>query len=443
MIASVLAVAIVQAGSWRVGLGFAAGLAATVAALALAATGLIRFLRTRSFRGAAYWLRQGVANLFRPRNHTLPTTIAIGFALFVVATLHAVQQNVLDQLAIDARPDRPNFILFDVQSDQLSGVQALLDERAAQVVDQAPLVSARLAGAGGRRRGDWLADEALPKSKRWALQREYRLTYADQLRDSETLVEGDWWSASDPAVGRSPYPVSVEKDLAESLGVGLGDALTWRIQGVEVETTVANLRAVDWGRMATNFFVVFPAAALADAPQSRVLLAHLPDPEARSVLQRDLVRQFPNVSALDATLILRSVDTMLEQIGVAVRVLSIFMLGTGLAILVAASLAARSERARETALLRVLGASRGVLRRIAATEALALAGLAVCVGGGLALLAAWAIVVFFFDLPFDPPARGMLALMAGTFVMTALFGSLGGARILSASPQETLRQESA
>ena len=57
-------------------------------------------------------------------------------------------------------------------------------------------------------------------------------------------------------------------------------------------------------------------------------------------MQRDLVGRFPNVSALDATLILRSLDTMLEQIGIAIRLLSLFTLATGIAILIAASMAA-------------------------------------------------------------------------------------------------------
>ncbi|MEE8166190.1 MAG: hypothetical protein V3T64_11515, partial [Myxococcota bacterium] len=82
------------------------------------------------------------------------------------------------------RPDRPNFVLFDVQRDQLAPVTELLAEHGAEIVDQAPLISARLAGVGGRVRAQWLADEELSKSMRWALQREYRLTFAEALRDS-------------------------------------------------------------------------------------------------------------------------------------------------------------------------------------------------------------------------------------------------------------------
>ena len=441
VVASVVAASVWQAGSLRVGLSFAAGLVATVAVLALAARALVLLLRNHPPRLLAYWARQGIANLFRPRNHTMPTTIAIGFALFVVATVHAVQRNVLEQMAVDTRPDRPNFVLFDVQRDQVEGVEALLADHGAGITDQAPLISARLSAVAGVPRARYLADEDLSRELRWGLQREYRLTYAEVLRDTEDIVDGTWWGREGRADADGIFHVSLERDLENSLGVAVGDRLTWRIQGVEVESRIASLRQVDWGRMATNFFVVFPPAALEAAPQSTVLLAHLADPVARAEMQRDLVGRFPNVSALDATLILRSLDTMLEQIGIAIRLLSLFTLGTGIAILVAASMAARSERAREALLLRVLGASRGVLRRIVATEAVVLAALSAIVGGVLAMVAAWAVIVLVFELPFDPPMLELLGLSGATFVVTALFGGLGGAAGSAQPPQAALRRE--
>ncbi|MCA9503994.1 MAG: FtsX-like permease family protein [Myxococcales bacterium] len=440
-IASLALASVWQAGDARVGLWFAAGLLGAIALLAVAARLLAAGLRRHPPEALAFWARQGIANLFRPRNHTLPTTIAIGFALFVVATLHGVERNVLEQLAVDARPDRPNFVLFDVQRDQLSGVEALLASHEARITDRAPLVSARLAAVADVARETWLADEAISRERKWALQREYRLTWADDLRDSEEIVAGEWWAPGSVSVADEPYPVSVERDLARSLGLGLGDRLRWRIQGVDVETRVASLRRVDWGRMATNFFVVFPPAALEHAPQSTVLLAHLPDEASRAALQRALVGAFPNVSALDATLVLRSLDTMFGQIALAVRVLSLVTLATGLAILLAAALAARHERAREAVLLRVLGASRSVLRRIAATEAWALAALAVAVGALAAVLASWALVVLVFELPFEPPWLDWLGLAGATFAITALVGGLAAMRRAARSPLERLRSE--
>ncbi len=438
---SILAVAIAQARSLEIGAAFAAGTLASLALLGGAAWALMRAVRRHPPRRLAFWARQGIANLSRPRNHTLPTTLAIGFALFVVGTIHAVEHNVLAQLAVDTRPDRPNVVLFDVQTDQEPGLEALLARHGARITDRAPIVAARLAAVGGVPREQQLADETLSRDRRWALQREYQLTYHDRPRDSEEVVAGAWWVPGQVAPDERPHPISLEDDLAASLGVGVGDPLVWQIQGVEVETVVANLRHVDWGRMATNFFVVFPTAALEAAPQTRVLLAHLEGEAARAALQRDVVVAFPNVSALDATLLLRSLDAMFEQIGIAVRVLSLFTLATGLAILVAASLAARRERAREASLLRVLGASRSLLRRIAVAEAVALAALAAAVGGLAALAAAAGVVHWVFDLPFDPPLVDLAGLALAAFGATALVGGASAVTAPARSPIEALRGE--
>lgn len=441
VVASIFAGAVIEARSLRVGASFAAGTLACLALLGLAAWGLMGLLRRHPPRRLPFWARQGIANLARPRNHTLPTTLAIGFALLVIGTVHGVERNVLEALAADARPDRPNVVLFDVQTDQEAGVEAILARHGARVTDRAPIVAARLAAVAGRERASILADESLSRDRRWALQREYQLTYHDRPRDTEEVVAGAWWAPGTVDPDDPVQPISLEADIAESLGVGVGSRIRWQIQGVPVETEVASLRHVDWGRMATNFFVVFPTAALSSAPQSRVLLAHLADEQARAALQRDVVLAFPNVSVLDATLILRALDSMFEQIALAVRLLALFTLATGLAILVAAAVAGRHERQREALLLRILGGSRRLLRRVALSEALALAALATAVGGGLALVASAVLVVFVFELPFAPPLADLALLSLATFLVTALVGGATAATAPARSPIEGLRAE--
>lgn len=423
--ASVLGASLWQAPTASVGLGFAAGLGAALAMLTVAAAGAAALLRRVRLRRAPYWLRQGIANLSRPRNHTVATSLAIGFGLFVVSTLHAVQHNVRHQLALDARPDRPNLVLFDVQRDQVTDLDAFLAARNVPVFERAPVVSARIAGIDGRRTSDRLGRDELDRDRRWALRREYRLTYAAELRATETLAAGHWWPSAPTAPG-ALAPVSLEVEIAETLGVGVGDRLTWDVQGVFIETQVASLREVDWGRFASNFFVVFPPGVLDDAPSTSFLLVRVDDDAARAVLQRDLVGRFPNVSALDVTLILAALDAMHREMATAVRVLALLTLATGLAILVAASAAARSERSRELLLLRTLGARAKLVRRIAATEAIALATLAAAVGGGLSVAAAWGLARFVFELPFDPPAGDLALLSLATVCIGAALGATRG-----------------
>lgn len=432
-----------QAPTWRVGLGFAAGLGVVLAALTAASAAASALLRRYRPRRAPFWLRQGLANLFRPRNHTLSSMLAVGLGVHLVATLHAVQHNVLAQLALDTRPGRPNLVLFDVQRDQLADLERFLAEREARVLEQVPLVAARIARVADRSAGDGLAaGEETARDLRWALGREYRLTWSAELRASEELVEGTWWQDAARGPG-APAPVSLEKGLAKTLGARVGDSIVWDVQGVLIPSVVASLRAVDWGRLATNFFAIFPPGVLEEAPRTSVLLLHVPGEEARARLQRDLVARFPNVAALDATLVLEALDAVLAQVGLAVRGLSLLTLATGLVLLVAAAAASRHERTREALLLRTLGASRRLVRRVVATEAIALGALAVGAGAATALLASAGLVVWLFELPYRPPWGDLAWLVLGAFLLTAALGGWQGRPATRGSPLAGLREADA
>ena len=69
--ASLVALAVIQAGRVRYGLAFSAGAGVALFALCLAALGLVRALRRFFPRGLPYVYRQGLANLYRPANQTL------------------------------------------------------------------------------------------------------------------------------------------------------------------------------------------------------------------------------------------------------------------------------------------------------------------------------------------------------------------------------------
>jgi putative ABC transport system permease protein len=284
-----------------------------------------------------------------------------------------------------------------------------------------------------------LAQPDRQRGLRWALGREYRVTYTDSLRDSETVIAGRWWKGDGPLRDGQPVPVSLEREIAASLRVGVGDEIRWSVQGVPIDSVVQSVREVDWGRMGTNFFALFPPGVLEEAPQSSVVLARLDGDQARAELQRDLVTRFPNVSVLDATMILRSLDALMSKTSLAVRVVALFVVATGFGILIAAAAAARHERTREALLLRTLGASAQTVRRVIVSEAVALGALAALVGAGLAVLAGWGLVHYMFELSFSPPWFDLAALSLATVAVTALVGAGSGGSVARKPPLAGLR----
>src|SRR6185436_17611013 len=118
LLGGILLLSLWQAPGRRIGYWFAGSLVATTIVLWLTAHALMWATRRYFPSRARYVIRQGVANLFRPQNQTVAVILAIGFGVFLIATLYVVQRNLVQQFAMDTSPNRPNFVLFDIQADQ-------------------------------------------------------------------------------------------------------------------------------------------------------------------------------------------------------------------------------------------------------------------------------------------------------------------------------------
>ena len=437
--ATVLALTLLEAPSPEAGFAFAGGLAVITGLLWCVAQGLARGTRRFFPRRFDYTVRQGVANLFRPGNQTVAVTLALGFGVLVVGVIAQLQRNLARELSLERGAGATNMILFDIQPDQEAAVEALLSRYSEGAPEVAPMVTARLAALNGRRVTDILADsldEGRPE--RWTLRREYRNTYRAELKESEVVVAGEWWD------GRAARPleagrVSVEAELAGDLGVGLGDEITWMVAGTEISTVVGNLRSVDWARLDTNFFVVFEPGVLEELPRTSIMLASVPADDDRARFQEALVRDHPNVTVLDVATIRATVEAVLSRVVAAIRILAGICTAAGLIVMTGSIASTRSQRRREGALLRTLGARLGQVRRILLSEYVALGALAGLAGGILSIGASWLLTVRLFGLEYRP-AVGVAALIWLAVVgLTVLTGLASGRASGGGTPLQVLR----
>lgn len=436
----VLAFALTQGRDWRVGVGFAAGLGIVFALLAVTAKGLVQATRRFAPAGLPFTVRQGLANLHRPNNRTLLLLLALGLGTFLMVSLFLVQQTLLTQLISAGGKNQPNAVLFDIQPDQTEAVAGLVRRMNLPVLDEAPIVTMRLASLKGKTVEELLAEDRREGGPpRWTLRREYRSTSHDKLRDSEKLIAGQWHSQV--TNGTDVIPISVEDGIAKDLEVGIGDEIVWDVQGIPVKTRVASLREVDWRRVQPNFFVVFPLGALDGAPTMHVLVTRVGSSEESAKLQREVAQAFPSVSAIDLTLILQTLDSILSKISFVVRFMAMFTVLTGLLVLVGALLTGRYQRMQESILLRTLGASRQQVFRVLLVEYAALGVLAALTGILLATGAAWALSAFVFKMSFVPPVAPLgvaFLIVSGLTIVTGFLMSRG---VLNHPPLAILRAE--
>lgn len=429
--------AIANAPEPAIGVGYAAGLAAVFLAL-LGVAKLIIFATRRFFPSRwAYTWRQGLANLFRPNNQTSTLMLSLGLGTFLIATLFGVQRTLLSQIEIAGGAERPNLVFFDIQSDQLEPITDIVNRNDLPILDRVPIVTMRLSEINGRTIEDMREDSTV--RVRWAHTREYRSSYRDYVTDSEEVVEGRFVGSVEP--DEAAAPVSIEQEIASDLNVELGDTLVFDVQGQPVTTTVGSIREVDWRRIGTNFFVVFPTGVLEEAPQFHVLLSRTETSQASADVQRDVVSAFPSVSAIDLSLVLSTFDAIFSRISFVVRFMASFSILTGLIVLVGAVVVSRVQRARESVLLKTLGASRRQVISIMVTEYLFLGFFAAVTGLVLSLASGWAFAAFVFETVFQPDVAAMLGMLIVVPSLTILIGLLNSRGIYARTPLEILRSD--
>ena len=151
---TLLAVSLSPAKAQWTGVGFMIGLGAILLVLALVAKAITWIARLLVKRARSYVLRQGMANLYRPRNQTTLFLLSAGLGVCLVLTLYLTQRMLVDQLGIDALEGKADTYLIDVQPDQRDGrgrgfdlPGSSGDGRGADGVDAA----ARAQGQGARR----------------------------------------------------------------------------------------------------------------------------------------------------------------------------------------------------------------------------------------------------------------------------------------------------
>jgi putative ABC transport system permease protein len=420
---------------------FMIGIGGAFLLLWMMAKSLMFLLRKFFPKKWSYVGRQAVANLYRPDNQTVMLVVTIGLGTLLLSTLFLIQQLLLSQVSFSGAGNQPNLILFDIQSDQKEAVAAMLKSNNLPILQDVPIVAMRLDKIDG------LEKEAYKKAqpdttKRvhgWVWDKEFRVTYRDTLIETEKISEGIF--PTEKTTAGEPIKISVSEGFLEDARLKMGSKITWNVSGVPLETEVASIRKVDFNRVQTNFLVLFPNGYLESAPQFRVLISRSKTPEQSAKIQGEVVQKFPNVSAIDLTQILRSVEEILKKVSFVIRFMALFSILTGLLVLLSSLYLSKYQRIKESVLLRTLGASRSQILWINGLEYFFLGALSCLAGAGLSVGAAFLLAKFAFKMPFHLDWWPLILIVSVITFLTVLIGLLNSREVVRKAPLEVLRGE--
>jgi len=383
----------------------------------------------------SYIWRQGIANLYRPQNQTLILVVSIGLGSALISTLFFVQGLLLSQVEFTGQGDQPNMILFNIQPNQQERIVDMTQEFSMPLLQEVPIVTIRLAEIDGMTKMEMKKDTTR-SPRNWVYNREYRVTYRDTLVESEEVMKGEW--VGEKSEDGTIY-VSISENMLEDMDVEIGSKLTFNVQGAMIETVVGSVRKIDWGKLQTNFFVVFPKGVLERAPQFNVIVSRTANIEQSAKFQQKLIQNFPNVSVVDLSAILQSVEDVLGKISFVIRFMALFSILTGLLVLISSVVLSKYQRIKESVLLRTIGAQSRQILLINLLEYFMLGALATLTGIGLSFLGSWLLAKYSFGIPFKPDWLPPFIVFFTITGLTVLIGLFNSREVLNKPPLEVLR----
>ena len=393
-----------MAGDLRLGLTVLGGFVAAIALFALCGRLLLAAAWRLGGRRAVGGWRIGLANLHRRRESSLVQAVALALGLTTLLLLTLARDDLLDAWRSRMPPDAPNRFLINVQPEQRAAIADFFRSAGLTPPEMEPMVRGRFVRLNGRVVAP--QDFVEPRARR-LVEREFNLSARGDLPAGNTVIAGQW--SGQPGASR----FSVEAGLAESLNLHVGDELEFDIAGVPLAARVTSLRKLEWDSMRVNFFVIASPGTLDDRPTSYITSFHLPTEQTGFITA--LVRQFPNVTAIDVAALMRQLQDTLDQVVRAVQLVFGFALLAGLVVLYAALQATAGERRHELAVLRALGARRGQLRNALLAEFLTLGAVAGLLAGAVATVLGTLLARWVFQLPYMPgPGLLLTGLLAGT-----------------------------
>jgi putative ABC transport system permease protein len=386
-------------------------------------------------RSRAALIRLAIANIHRPGALTPAVVQSLGLGLALLVVVTQIDGNLRRQF-MAALPDRaPSLYFVDIPSADAESFDAFLRARAPEAkVERVPMLRGRIVAANGVK-----AEELDPSPQAaWVLQSDRGITYATDVPRGSRVVEGEWWQ---PDVTGEPL-LSIEKRIADGLGLTVGDPLTVNVFGRNITARIANLRAVDWQSLGINFVLVFSPNAFRGAPHTHIATLTYPNGgtvEAEVALLKAVADAFPTVTTVRVKEALDAVGAVVSNLALGIRGASLVTLLAAVLVLGGALAAGHRHRVYDAVILKTLGATRGRLLVAYGVEYLLLGLATALFGVTVGSIAAFFVVRHVMNLSFVWLPVPAFTAALGALVLTVILGLLGTFTALGQKPAPVLR----
>ena len=376
-------------------------------------------------------LRIALSNITRPGNSTLSIILSLGLGLILLTAISLVEFGLNAEIERRVDTDAPSYFFLDIQkADHDSFKEFTTNRDGVSLYRTVPNLRGRITHLNGVPSTEVEVDPDV----RWMLRGDRGMTFAEEVPENNKILAGDWWP-----VGYDGEPeVSISNDMADGMNLGPGDKISVNVLGRNIEVTIRSVREVDWGTFGINYVLMFDPKVLSGAPFTYVGTIKSTD-DQESANYQAITRTYPNVTTVRLKEVLENVQNLLEQIKGAIDVMASITIVAGVLVLSGAIAAGHKGRIYDSAVLKVVGATRKDILRAYIFEFIILGIATGIVAIILGSIAAYGIVVGIMEMEWTFSLNIPLITVIAAIIITMSIGMFSIYKAMSVRPAQVLR----
>ena len=294
-------------------------------------------------------LKTSVKNITQAKSITPITIMSLGLGVTLLLTLALVGTNFKREIAKSIPAIAPDYFFLGIQQEDKNIFQKTIISMDPSVkLEVVPIISSAITKINGIDPNTYIQPS---NDSYWVISRERRSSWADVTPEDNPIVAGTWWD-----LNRSDQlQISLDAKVARDFGIRLGDTFTLNMYGREITGTIINFRAVDYRDLNINFAMLFNPSFAKNIPHEFLATAKFTD--SQQFQESRMLDALPSLSMIKIADYLNKVTAILNQIFIAVLLISAVTVIIGLIVISSAIMVQGKIKEFQNLIFKILGFS--------------------------------------------------------------------------------------
>jgi len=261
-------------------------------------------------------------------------TVAIGLSLITFSA----SKNLLGSWQNSIPEDSPNNFAINITEEDKDLMKLFLSEKDVEMETFYPVANAKI----------------LRKDDQTEIDRNFNITWVKDLPDQNEVLEGSWFK-EDGLNG-----ISLSNEISQRYNLKVGEEIIIQMEEGSIETFIQSIRSINWDNFSPNFFVIGHPSLFEEQSSTFITSFYIPKKDQK--VAAELMREFRTVSIFSVEELIKQVREIINQVTKALNSILFLTCLSSVFLAFSALQDGFDQRRHQSAILRTLGATSGLIR---------------------------------------------------------------------------------